>query len=479
MKLLSGLCAFGLSFAALATDIVGIHNVSEYSKRVNKHCGWESHSDSQSYAWTPPGRDKPSALVEVDMDDKIEGKMSYRFTMNASWSRWVLNMNKGRTVDYSKFDRLVFYVKSEEAQLWDDFYVVVQSPDASYKRKLSEIGFIPDGRWHACVLPIADIKAGGVNTEYITSLIQIGWGGGVNGGHTFNLDNVHLQKGPLLVISLPDQKPTNKLAIKRLGKNPFHDMSGYELVWADEFNGSGPPNEKYWNFEEGFARNREIQWYQKDNAYQKDGLLVFEGRKEKKPNPTYKAGSKDWRTNREFIEYTSASITTKGKVDWKYGRFEIRAKVDTRSGMWPAIWTIGVEGEWPSNGEIDIMEYYTGKIMANAAWGTKVRWRANWDSHATRLEQLGGEKWADEFHIWRMDWTEDYIRLYVDDILLNETLLKDTINPTDLGPKNPFQQAHFFLLNLAIGGDLGGDPEQAEWPGYYLVDYVRVYQKKK
>src|ERR1043166_2484149 len=153
---------------------------------------------------------------------------------------------------------------------------------------------------------------------------------------------------------------------------------GWKLVWADEFDQDGPPNPRNWTFEAGFVRNQEQQWYQAENARCTRGMLILEGRRERKRNPGYESGSRDWRHNREFAEYTAASIKTEGLHAWKYGRFEMRARIDTRSGLWPAFWTLGVEGEWPSNGEIDIMEFYRGSLLANVAWGTDRRWTAKW-----------------------------------------------------------------------------------------------------
>jgi beta-glucanase (GH16 family) len=139
---------------------------------------------------------------------------------------------------------------------------------------------------------------------------------------------------------------------------------GYKLVWADEFNVNGPPNPKSWVFEEGFQRNRELQWYQKENAVCKDGVLVIEGKKVSQPNSNFSVGHKDWKKSRKTIEYTSACLTTKGTHPWQFGRFEIRAKIPAANGLWPAIWTLGVEGQWPSNGEVDILECYKGQILA-------------------------------------------------------------------------------------------------------------------
>lgn len=256
-------------------------------------------------------------------------------------------------------------------------------------------------------------------------------------------------------------------------EDPENAHPGYKLVWADEFDVDGPPNPENWNYEHGFVRNQELQFYQPQNVWCEDGLLIIEGRRERVPNPRYNPDSGDWRSSREYAEYTSSSIRTMGQQSWQYGRFEMRGRIDVRQGMWPAWWTLGVEREWPSNGEIDIMEYYSGNLYANVAWGTDRRWTAAWDAVATPLSELGGEDWADDFHVWRMDWTEDYIRLYVNDRLLNETDLSGTLNADG---SNPFHQPHYMLLNLAIGSN-GGDPSETEFPARFKVDWVRVYQK--
>lgn len=259
----------------------------------------------------------------------------------------------------------------------------------------------------------------------------------------------------------------------------------WELVWADEFNYTGPPDAQYWSFEEGFKRNMEAQWYQDKNAYCKDGLLIIEARREKRPNPTYEAGTDQWSRSREFIEYTSSSINTAGKKEFLYGRFEIKARIPTGGGAWPAIWTLGTNMEWPSNGEIDIMEYYRIKgvphILANAAWGTERRYNAKWKSKAIPFTYFTDKDpdWASKFHIWRMDWDETAIKLYLDDELLNEIPLSETINGSLGNFANPFKQPHYLLLNLAIGGINGGDPDVSAFPMKYEIDYFRVYQKKK
>ncbi len=257
------------------------------------------------------------------------------------------------------------------------------------------------------------------------------------------------------------------------------ELGGYELLWADEFNQNGKPDSLYWSYEEGFKRNNELQWYQAENANIVEGRLVIEGKREKVSNPGYDPSSRNWQQRREFAEYTSSSIHTRGKVEFQYGVVEVRAKLDTAKGMWPAIWTLGISKGWPANGEIDIMEYYlvdgVPTILANAAWAHAEK-RAAWDEEKVPFARFleKNPDWPNQFHVWKMDWTEDYIRLYLDDELLNEVDLKQTINPDGY---NPFHQPHYLLLNLALGSN-GGDPSATPFPRSYEVDYVRIYQKK-
>jgi beta-glucanase (GH16 family) len=252
-------------------------------------------------------------------------------------------------------------------------------------------------------------------------------------------------------------------------------QDGYKLVFADEFNKDGFPDTSNWRYEKGFVRNEEMQWYQQDNAYCKKGLLIIEGRKESKANPMYQADIKDWRKSRKNIEYTASSINTSGKHAWMYGRFVMRGRIDISSGLWPAWWTLGASGRWPGNGEIDIMEYYRKKLLANIAC-LGANGRAEWYSKTKNVDSLGGKKWASKFHVWRMDWDENEIALYVDDILMNKVELSKLVNK-DGSNINPFKQPHYMLLNLAMGGMNGGDLGDTKFPNRFEVDYVRVYQK--
>jgi beta-glucanase (GH16 family) len=258
------------------------------------------------------------------------------------------------------------------------------------------------------------------------------------------------------------------------------DKPGMSLVWSEEFNNSGKPDSAIWIYEKGFVRNQELQWYQPENANCNKGVLLIEGKRERVKNPAYQPGSTNWKTNREYAEYTSASIQTRGHKQWQFGIFEIRARIDTAWGAWPAIWTLGISKPWPSNGEIDIMEFYrissVPTILANFAWGTERRNVGKWDDLKKPLAEItsNDKEWAKKFHIWKMDWNKDSISLFLDNQLLNSVQISQTVNPDGF---NPFLQPHYLLLNLALGGN-GGDPGRSGSPIRYEVDYVRVYQAK-
>jgi beta-glucanase (GH16 family) len=250
--------------------------------------------------------------------------------------------------------------------------------------------------------------------------------------------------------------------------------AGYKLVWSDEFDVDGRPSTANWKYEQGFVRNEEAQWYQSDNATVQGGVLVIEARREQKANPNYMAGSTDWKRNRQYAEYTSSSLITSGLHSWQFGRFEMRGRIDTRTGMWPAWWTLGNSGEWPSNGEIDIMEFYRGNVLANVACGTATRYQAKWDSVSKPISSFNDPQWSSKFHVWRMDWDDTKIDLYLDDVLMNTSNLADMLNSDGT---SPFRQPDYMILNLAIGGQNGGDPAGTTFPARFEVDYVRVFQR--
>lgn len=256
-------------------------------------------------------------------------------------------------------------------------------------------------------------------------------------------------------------------------------IPGMELAWNDEFNTNGRPNPLNWKYETGFVRNQELQWYQASNASCINGVLLIEGRREKVPNPAFKDSSANWKLKRQYAEYTSASLKTQGLQQWQYGRVEVRARIDTAMGSWPAIWTLGISGRWPLNGEVDMMEFYrvgnTPTLLANIAWGANEKGAVAWNSKKIPLTSFtaGDAAWTKKFHIWRMDWNKDSMNLYLDDVLLNAGLV-DRMHNAD--GSSPFLQPQYLLLNLAIGAN-GGDPANTPFPVKYEVDYVRYYKK--
>jgi beta-glucanase (GH16 family) len=280
-------------------------------------------------------------------------------------------------------------------------------------------------------------------------------------------------RGSVPVATMPADTAAKSGAVA----SPPQDYPGYALVWADEFNGTGDPNPKNWAYERGFVRNRELQWYQSGNAREADGLLIIEARRERVAKRRFDPRSSDWKRNREFAEYTSASLLTRGLHSWQYGRFEMRGRIDTRPGLWPAFWTLGGKGTWPHNGEIDVMEYYRGILLANVAWGGAQRYQPIWADSRKPIESFNDADWSGAFHIWRMDWDERAIVLSVDGERLNEVDLTRTVNQ-DGSATNPFHHPHHLLLSLAVGGQ-GGDPSKTSFPARYELDYVRVYQRPR
>ncbi|MFV0538774.1 MAG: family 16 glycosylhydrolase [Dysgonomonas sp.] len=258
--------------------------------------------------------------------------------------------------------------------------------------------------------------------------------------------------------------------------NCLAQTDDYKLVWSDEFDKDGKPDDNKWNYEHGFVRNQEQQWYQPQNIHCENGLMIITGKREQIKNPNYKPKSENWKENRKYANYSSGCVLTEGRQTWLYGRFEVRAKIPAVKGAWPAIWFRGDRtlNPWPLFGEIDLLEYYRVKdvpaILANAVYG-----KQEWSTTHTPVTHFTDrdKDWESRFHIWRMDWTEDYIRLYLDDELLNEIDVIKTVNPNGF---NPFRSHQHLLINLAIGR-VGESPDETPFPIKYEIDYVRVYQK--
>lgn len=261
---------------------------------------------------------------------------------------------------------------------------------------------------------------------------------------------------------------------------------GYKLAFQEEFNVDGAVDTDVWRAEEGFVRNHENQYYNGfNNTEIKNGCLVITAREEAVKNKDYQRYSSDWKRKDQYSTYTSSSIVL--KKGYYQGIWEVRAKLPSYLGCWPAIWSTGGAGEWPYYGEIDIMEYYPsgGKeaLHANVAWGSWERWKAQWASKVKYYSSLPDD-FRDNFHTWKMVWTDESIKLYVDDILINEVMLSRTVNPNvnqdwynrvDYNPYRDENNGQNLFLNLALGGDNGGSISNTPFPCEYLIDYVRIY----
>lgn len=242
--------------------------------------------------------------------------------------------------------------------------------------------------------------------------------------------------------------------------------AGWTLAWADEFDQPGLPDATKWDYDVGGHGwgNRELQFYTKartENARVEDGHLVIEARREKF----------------EDRDYTSARLITRGRADWKHGRIEVRARLPMGRGTWPAIWLLPTvwnlgDGQWPDNGEIDVMEHVghdPGVIHASTHTHLH-QWRKGTQRTATRtLPDVGSV-----FHTYVMEWDEGVIRVGIDDDFY-------FTSRQDGGDWQswPFERPFYLLLNLAIGGDWGGEKgvDAAAFPQRMEVDFVRVYRR--
>jgi beta-glucanase (GH16 family) len=242
------------------------------------------------------------------------------------------------------------------------------------------------------------------------------------------------------------------------------EREGWKLVWQDEFDAATLDTTK-WSYEingDG-GGNNELQYYIKSpaNSYMRDGKFVIKGMKE----------------NYKGKLFTSARVNTRYKAGWKYGRFDIRARTPVQQGVWPAIWMLPTDyvyGGWPQSGEIDIMESIGNK--PSTLHGT-LHYGQPWPNNKNiggQLELPKGTTFEDAYHVFSCEWEENVIRFYMDDSLYA------TRTPADLAPQPwPFDQTFHMILNLAIGGNWPGPPDETTtFPKYMFVDYVRVYERK-
>ncbi|WP_091370548.1 glycoside hydrolase family 16 protein [Mucilaginibacter mallensis] len=250
-----------------------------------------------------------------------------------------------------------------------------------------------------------------------------------------------------------------------------------KLVFADEFNYKGLPDSTKWAYEDGFVRNKEPQYYTKkrlENCRVENGCLVIETRKEDYPNAAYKKGSDKADQKEPIAHYTSASINTKGKESWKYGRIEVRAKVPGGLGIWPAFWMLGYDRgavKWPQCGEIDIMEFL-GRDSTRI-YGTVHYLDTAGKSRDKGEAPVVGNP-SDGFHIYAIDWDDQSISFYYDSL---KYFVFD-FKKAEHNPGAVFQKDFYVLLNMALGheGSWAGPVDDKILPAKYYIDYVRVYQ---
>lgn len=238
--------------------------------------------------------------------------------------------------------------------------------------------------------------------------------------------------------------------------------SGLKLVWQEEFIGTSL-NEENWTAEIGMGANgwgnNELQYYRAENATVRDGHLIITAQKE----------------NFSGAGYTSSRLITKDKKSFQYGRVDIRAVLPKGQGIWPALWMLGTnisEVGWPSCGEIDIMEMIGGAGREKTVYGT-----LHWDNAGNHVCSCGHEgyslksgSFSEEFHVFSIIWTSSAITWLVDNIQYHQL----DVTPDEL---SEFNAPFFFIVNLAVGGNWPGNPDESTvFPQHLIVDYIRVFQ---
>lgn len=229
-----------------------------------------------------------------------------------------------------------------------------------------------------------------------------------------------------------------------------------QLIWSDEFNENGSPSTSKWGYNIGAGGwgNGESQYYtsRSDNVIVEDGLLKIIAKKE----------------NYMGSEYTSARLKTESKFDFKYGRVDIRAKLPSSQGTWPALWMLGANFSsvgWPQCGEIDIMEqtgWDKSTILGTCHWLNQADSTTASYGLTTTVSNA-----TTNFHIYSLIWTETEIKILVDDVEYYVLALNSDL---------PFNNDFFLIFNVAMGGSLGGTIDSGFTFDTMEIDYVRVYQ---
>ncbi|NME70005.1 glycoside hydrolase family 16 protein [Flammeovirga aprica] len=251
-----------------------------------------------------------------------------------------------------------------------------------------------------------------------------------------------------------------------------NEIQDYQLVWSDEFDYNGLPDSTKWGYDvEGNKEkwgNEELQAYtakRKENAVVKDGHLFITALKEEYVDTVHK----------EMFDYTSARLNSKGKGEWKYGKFVIKAKLPSGNGTWPAFWMLPQDwkyGDWPNSGSINIMEH-VGHDKDNV-YGAANTEAYNHNKGTEKMVGIYIANAEEAFHEYMLEWDPEGYSVYVD----NEKYFHFR-NENKTYKEWPFDEEFYLLLNLAVGGTWGAQKgvDDDIWPQQLVIDYVRVYQK--
>jgi beta-glucanase (GH16 family) len=254
-----------------------------------------------------------------------------------------------------------------------------------------------------------------------------------------------------------------------LSQNLYAQHNYKKLVWSDEFNGKSElPDTSKWSYDLGNGcpglcgwGNNELEYYTRQrnqNCRVENGRLIIEARKEDFNN----------------AQYTSARLVTKNKGDWKFGRFDIRAKLPSGRGIWPAIWMLPTKfeyGQWPLSGEIDIVENVG--YFPDSLFGTVHTESFNGMKGTQKVKSISVKDLSTAFHNYTLEWDENKISFYLDNVLYH--VFENNHTGFEAWP---FDKVFHLVLNVAVGGNWGGKygVDDSIFPQKMEVDYIRVYQ---
>ena len=400
---------------------------------------------------------------------------------NIAW-RLVQDEDRGNVLEIehsSEGQQAIFYFKASMGrdlsryaggQLIFDIKTI--SGDSNYSMKLDciypctssdqNLGVQGNNGWETVTIEIDDLVADGLSLATINTGIVI-WATQYT-DTVFQIDDVRWEDTD--GGETPEQPKADDgwIIPTYTGYTTPESYEGYGLTWSDEFSGTDI-NTNYWGFDIGGNGwgNNELQYYTNRNAYLKDGMLVIRAQQE-----SYSGRN-----------YTSARLKTQGKQNFQYGRIDIRARMPEGQGIWPALWMLGkniTEVSWPYCGEVDIMEMVGGgsgkdnRVLGTAHWnvgGLTTDYSPTYFGSTKSMP----ENLSNNFHVYSIVWDSNRIKWYIDDVQYHIMSIDDSASLA------AFQKEFFFIFNIAVGGNLPGNPNTSTvFPQRLLVDYVRVFQ---